>query len=116
MRGGNLAEMDRLLRADPNFVDYVAKRSRESELEALQERVDALQRAKAALEATPIPRPSRRAYKNAKTWCATHGWSDETAQQLVAEYRRQQPLLGGVAKKSQRVAHGLRNLGQIVLG
>ena len=115
MRGGKLDEMDRLLRADPNFVDYVAKRSRESELEALQERVDALQRAKAALEATPIPRPSRRAYKNAKTWCATHGGptrrpsssSPSTAAAAISS---------AVSPKSQRVAHGLRNLGQIVLG
>lgn len=111
----DLAIMDQLLRSDPKFVDYVAAKAKESDVRALEARVQALLRAKAQIESTAVTRPSRRQYKNAKTWCTLQNWKEEDAKEIVAEYRRQLPTSQTVSKKTRTIADGLRNIGSAII-
>jgi hypothetical protein len=107
--------MDRLLRSDPNFVDYVAAKAKENELRTLEARIQSLQRTKLQIESTAVSRPTRRRYKNAKTWCASQNWKEEDAGEMVADYRKQLPASHVVAKKTKTVVDGLRNIGNAIL-
>lgn len=107
--------MDRLLRSDANFVEYVATKAKENEVHALEARIQSLQRTKLQVESTAVTRPSRRTYKNAKTWCASQNWKEEDAGEMVADYRKQLPASHAVAKKTKTVVDGLRNIGNAIM-
>lgn len=111
----DIAHMDRMLRSDAQFVEFVSKRARESDLRALDLRIEALQRAKASLEKTPVKKPSRKEYKNARVWCAKQNWSEEEVHEMIAEYRRQFPNLNTVTKSGLSVMQGMRNIGQAIV-
>ena len=110
----DLVAMDRLLRTDSEFLTFVANKAKEHEINSLELRKEALQRAIDNLKATEVVRLSRKEYKNAKNLCARNDWSEEHVKDMLAEYRKQKPTMKALTKKSRNVFDGLKNIGQAI--
>lgn len=82
----DITAMDKMLRRDVGFVDYMSARHREKELLRLNDRIAALQKAKEGLEQTPIVRMSKKRFKNAQYWCKHNDWTNEDAILFVQDY------------------------------
>lgn len=114
-RCNDIANMDRMLRSDSQFVEFMTKKARESDLMDLDHRIEALQHAKKNLEGTPLRKQTRKEYKNAKTWCAKQHWSEEEVHDMMVEYRKQFPTLNTVTKGGLNLMQGMRNIGQAIV-
>ena len=110
----DIADMDRLLRSDANFVEFMSKKARESDLKDIDVRIQALQRAKETLQESPLRKIHRKEYKNAKTWCSRQNWTEEEVHEMIVEYRRQTPTMKTVTKGGKNLVQGLKNLGQSI--
>ena len=106
--------MDKWLRQDPAFVDYVSIKHRHKELERLDERICALRKAREILEKSPIARIPKKRYKSAQYWCKYNDWSSEDAVLFVQEYATQRKTSKSSSNVSS-VVSGLSRVTQAVV-
>lgn len=73
------------------FGDYMSKHVRTTSVKALDARIEALIKAKEALEASPMIKVSRKTHKTADRLCRTYGWTDEDARFFVEDFLSTKP-------------------------
>lgn len=111
-----IAQMDRMLRQDMSFLDYMSIRHREKELARLDQRIQALQSARRTLETTPVARIPRRRYKSAQNWCRSNDWTDEDAIHFMHDYGSKQPPPSTSSSTNvSAMLSGLSRVGQALL-
>lgn len=110
-----IAQMDKLMRQDIGFVDYLSVRHREKELTRIEQRIQALQNAKASLESTSITRIPKKRYKNAQHWCKCNDWTDEDAIFFMHDYAKKRSSFASSSTNVSGMLTGISRVGQALI-
>lgn len=110
-----IAQMDKLMRQDVGFVDYLSLRHRGKELARIEQRIQALQNAKASLESTSITRIPKKRYKNAQHWCKCNDWTDEDAMYFMHDYAKKRSTFASSSTNVSGMLSGISRVGQALI-
>jgi hypothetical protein len=110
-----IARMDKLMRQDVGFVDHLSVRHREKEIARIEQRIQALQNAKASLESTPITRIPKKRYKNAQHWCRCNDWTDEDVISFMHDYAKKRPTSASSSTNVSGMLSGISRVGQALI-
>lgn len=104
-------KMLNMLKTQPEFIDYITCKQRESEMRAYDKRIAALQSAKDTLANAPMYRIPK---KDWSSLCQKNGWHDEDIAFFMEDFSRIKSSKPHSSDKG-KIISGFSKLGQAIM-